>query len=260
MAWYDDYWELAQDDDPPDDEPWNDDPTEDEPPSDVPVDVAIQPLKAGEILSSATTILDAVDIFSSNPNTFFYVIHINQIIGVLFYKDLFKPLGRLAFLALALEVEDQALALCRSSKINKRCWESISDDRKRKATDLFKLRYGREPVLIDTAQPTIFQMINGPADISSLIGCTNLVDKATMIWKQRLIPPAKRADVLGFFNDLKEVRDKCAHPGDAEELLPKERVAHFVNSAKRMRANLGAAFQNLTSTENSPALDSLPTL
>jgi hypothetical protein len=113
---------------------------------------------------------------------------------------------------------------------------------------LFKFRYGREPKLTTDAQEKD-QLIFLPhplSDIFLLIGCTNLVDKATMIWKQKLIPAARRADVLGFFTDLREIRDQCAHPGHQEELIPKERLAHFVNSAKRMRSSLRDSLQTLT--------------
>jgi hypothetical protein len=108
-------------------------------------------LRPSEFLSSSTSILDAVEIFGSKPDEYFYVIHTNEIIGVIFYKDLFKPLPPLAFLALALELEDQALSLCQSKPIHKSCWLSISDNRKRKAIELFKLRYGREPKLAEDA-------------------------------------------------------------------------------------------------------------
>jgi hypothetical protein len=53
-----------------------------------------------------------------------------------------------------------------------------------------------------------------------------------------------RADVLGFSNELKEVRDQCAHPGGANELMPKDRLAHFVQSAKRIRDSLAKAIQS----------------
>jgi hypothetical protein len=77
-----------------------------------------------------------------------------------------------------------------------------------------------------------------------LIECTNIVDKATMIWKRRLISGATRAEVLGLFNDLKEVRDQCAHPGGGQrDLIPKTHLAHFVNSAKRMRDSLRLAIE-----------------
>lgn len=205
------------------------------------IEDVMQPLEPNQLLSSSTTILDTVEIFGSKSNDYFYVIHINDVVGVIFYRDLFRPFGRLAFLALALEIEDQALRLCQSAPINEKCWLSISDNRRGKAIELFKLRYGREPKLNED-EPEIF--LRSPlSDLSLLIACTNLVDKATMIWKQKLITPATHADVLGFFNDLKKIRDQCAHPGGQEELLPKGRLAHFVSSAKRMRNSLRESMQ-----------------
>jgi hypothetical protein len=67
------------------------------------------------------------------------VIRRNEIVGVLFYKDLFKPLGRLAFLALALEIEDLALRLCQATSVIEDCWQSISENRRRKAAELLNL-------------------------------------------------------------------------------------------------------------------------
>src|SRR5262245_8939880 len=236
IVWYENYWRLEGGD--------GDTRT---------VADVMDPLGPDEILSSATTILDAVEIFGRKPNRYFYVVHVNDIVGVVFYRDLFKPLGRLAFLALALELEDQALALCRSPQIRERCWQSISDNRKHNAMELFKFRYGREPKLDGGAQDEdgLAFLPPPPSDISLLIGCTNLVDKATMIWKQRLVPSATKADVLGFFNDLKEIRDQCAHPGRDEELIAKGRLSDFIHSAKRMRSSLRESLHHLTSTRES---------
>jgi len=64
-----------------------------------------------------------------------------------------------------------------------------------------------------------------------------------MIWKQKLVTPGTQTEILGFFNDLKEIRDQCAHPGGQEKLVPKERLAHFVNAAKRMRGSLIESMQ-----------------
>jgi hypothetical protein len=199
------------------------------------VDDALQRLEPNEYLSSATTILEAVELFSAKRNAYFCVIYVNEVVGILRYADLFCPLGRLAFFALALEIEDQALRLCQSASIRERCWLSISDNRKRKAIALFKLRYGREP---KPAQGASF------LEITALIECTNLVDKATMIWKQQLVTPATRTDVLGFFNDLKKIRDRCAHPGGEGALFSRERLPRFINSAKCMRNSLRESMQS----------------
>ena len=46
----------------------------------------MRPLDPNELLSSSTTILDAVEIFGSQSNEYFYIIHTNKIIGVMFYR------------------------------------------------------------------------------------------------------------------------------------------------------------------------------
>jgi hypothetical protein len=210
----------------------------------APVEEVMEGLDHNHLMSSATTIIDAVELFSSNSNMYFYITHLSEVVGVIFYRDLFKPQGRLAFLALALQIEDQALRLCDSASIRERCWLSLSDYRRRKAIELFKLSHGREPRLkVDLREdighaPIKPRRAPDTSDISLLIGCTNLVDKATMIWKQKLITPATKAEVLGCFNDLKEVRDQCAQLGVEKDVVLQARLAPLISSAKRLRNSL----------------------
>jgi hypothetical protein len=213
------------------------------------VDEVAEQLEPNQFVSSDTNVFDAVQFFAMKENRYFYVLSRNEIVGVLFYQDLFKPLGRLAFIALALEIEDLALRLCRTESVIERCWLSIPNSRRLKAIELFKSRHKRDPQHSDLSKkPTLallFTQRRNVSDLELLIESTHLVDKATMIWKQRLISEATRAEVLGFFNELKEVRDQCAHPGgDDLELIPKTRLAHFVSSARRMRDSLLGAIQS----------------
>lgn len=181
-------------------------------------------------VTSDTSILDAIQLLDSADSEIFYVVHVNKVVGVLRYSDLFHPLARLAFLALALEIEDLALRLCQFGPTRDRCWQSISENRQRKAKDVFKLRNnGREPQL--------------DRDIAGLIECTYLIDKARMIWKEQLISSATRADVLGFFHTLQDIRDRCAHPRADGPLLAKRKLADFIRAAYRMRNSLLESMQ-----------------
>ena len=51
---------------------------------------------------------------------------------------------------------------------------------------------------------------------------------------------ANEAEVLGLFNDLKEVRDQCAHPrGGEQELVPKARLSGTSGMTASTRKSLG---------------------
>ncbi len=80
--------------------------------------------------------------------------------------------------------------------------------------------------------------------LNKLIACTNLIDKARMIWKEKLIPSDTLADVLRFFHKLQDMRNTCAHPGEHDALLPKNDLGSFVNYAFKMRDSLRAAMES----------------
>ena len=186
-----------------------------------------------QFLSSATTILEAVRLFTREFSaTCFYVIHGNQVVGFLRYGNLFRPVGRLAFLALALEIEDQALKLCQHQPFRDAAWQSISDNRRCKAIELFRQRYACEP--------------EQPRDIYKLIECTQLSDKAVMIWKTKMISAASsRSELLRFFEQLRGIRDQCAHaqsPGS--DLISIHKLSEFIDDAANMRKRLNELLLN----------------
>jgi hypothetical protein len=189
----------------------------------TPVTECMEVIEPHEFLTASTSIFDAVEIFGNKSNNHFYVTEINDVVGVLNFRDLFRPIGRLAFLALTLEIEDEALRICQHPPLRDKCWNSLSEGRRNKALELFGMRHAREP---------------RDNDVSRLIECTNLVDKARMIWQQRLLDNATRSDVLGLFNKMKIVRDKCAHPGGDAQILPRAELAGFVGSANSVRKSL----------------------
>jgi hypothetical protein len=251
VAWFEDYMYDSGDEN----RPWL-------------VDDVMRDLEPNCLLSSSTTILDAVELFAEMSCRYFYVIDVNKIVGVLLYEDLFKPIGRIAFLSLALEIEDLALKLCQLPKCRQSCWLSISDNRKQLSLGFFQHRYSRKPTLSKELRDAIPNLeirdltdefdertkwlSDGlhQSDEHRLIACTQLKDKATMIWKNQLITGRSKTDVLGFFDELKNVRDTCAHPGHDDPILTQDRLADFVSSAMRMRKSLQEAIES--STDETP--------
>jgi hypothetical protein len=245
VAWFEDYYDEA---------PWDEN-------GPYFIDDVKRELEPNCLLSSSTTIFDAVVLFTENDRRYFYVIDVNKIVGVLFYEDLFRPIGRIAFLSLALEIEDLALRLCKSSRFRESCWSSISENRKHLSLGFFQQRYSRKPQLSKEVREAIPSLEirdlteeikegtkwwagPGQSDINRLIACTQLKDKATMIWKNKLITGRSKTDLLGFFDELKDVRDTCAHPGHDDSILSQDRLAEFVSSAMRMRKSLQEAIRS----------------
>ena len=249
VAWFEDYYFEADDEQRP-----------------YFINDVMRDLEPNCLLSSNTTILDAVELFTAKGSKYFYVIDVNKIVGVLSYKDLFKPIGRIAFFSLALEIEDLALKLCQFPKVAEECWLSIPDKRKLESLKIFKKRYKRKPRLrgemrdrisdielrTETEEPgerlSLPEAHVDPAkrkfDLLWLVACTPLADKATMIWNQKLIPHTSRTYLLKFFGDLETIRNSCAHPGHDGPLLAQDRLADFVSSAIQMRKSLQQALQN----------------
>jgi hypothetical protein len=65
MLWYNDWF----------DEEWE------QKPEHTPVGEVMQPLEPNDLLSSETTILDAVELFGAKDNQYFYVLHVNDVVG-----------------------------------------------------------------------------------------------------------------------------------------------------------------------------------
>ena len=72
-----------------------------------------------------------------------------------------------------------------------------------------------------------------------------------MMWKEKLITPAIRADILGFFNSLRKIRDKCAHPG-GDLYLSTDSLAPFLDAAKCMRSSLHNAIKTYWAERGPP--------
>lgn len=202
---------------------------------------AMERLSPNQFLPATTTILDAIELFTAGNRNYYFVLHKDDITGVLYFSDIFKPLGRLAFLALALQIEQLALRLCQISGVCERCWKSLPPRRQRKAREQYQRRFGCPAGRISgkNITPKVRRVIR------SIVGCTYLVDKANMIWKCKLIPSATRSSVLGFFSTLEEIRNLCAHPSaesDLVEALPRERMGEFVRNARKMQGDLKKSF------------------
>lgn len=182
----------------------------------------VEEIKPSELIGADTTILEAVKIFARDERHRYYIVRRNEIVGYLEYAHLFKPVGRLAFLALALEIEDQARQLCQHHAFREDAWQSLPQGRRERAETLFRERHKKEP---------------GKHDTRDLIECTYLIDKANMVWKCKLIAGGSRSGLLGTFKKLERLRNFCAHPTSVVPNLSAEELWNLVNEVKNLIVN-----------------------
>lgn len=183
----------------------------------------MEKLDVGNIISSSTTILDFVKLVSEDESKVFFVLDIHRIVGYVHYDDIFRPMGRLALFGLALEIEDQALKLCTHHEFRERAWQSLPKRRQQNAAQQFIHKYQEEPKEDDYVR---------------LIECTHFTDKANMLWKARLAPATSMGELLGLFNELKQLRNFCAHPSLNGSALGGIKISLLVKKALEIRSTM----------------------
>ena len=187
-------------------------------------------------------------------------------IGILYYHDIFQPLGRLALLALALEIEQLALVLCSMLHLRDQCWGALTENRQSKAQKLYKLRSRHPSKEIKVKVESI----------KGLIECTSFCDKKTMILKNDLVEwnVQDNVDYLGqrpmeittskcfseIFQKLEKIRDRCAHTGFKNELsekYPPEVLGKLIELTKDLKKKLAKAIEYNLPKEGDALLNTL---
>lgn len=162
-----------------------------------------------QIISSDTPLLELPEFFAAVGSGQFLVLHRNKIVGACAWTDLSKVPFRLAIFSLALEIEERVLKKC--SKTPQVSLDVLSDDRRRKAEEVFQKRYSHPP--------------RANTDDRRLISCTEFSDRNRMFLKTHrdsLEDPKRAKSAL---HQTKELRNWCAHPSGSDGF-----DAHFKNS------------------------------
>jgi hypothetical protein len=179
------------------------------------------------MLTSDTSLVDAVATFCASSQPFFLVLQGNRFVGWLSYSDLHKPPLRLCLFALLLNIERLLLEVALLSPS-----ESIgllSKGRRRKAKDLYTTRGYR----CDQ---------EGEPYAATLLECTMIVDKLTIARKSRNVRDAVPAlGKAAFCSDIEKLRNEIAHPAFRERssyLLTREKLWRFVEWAETLEREL----------------------
>jgi hypothetical protein len=153
----------------------------------------VEATQPGSVLSADTPALEAARLFTETSRHFFFVLDHNRITGTLHYEDLFGLPFRLCLLALTFQLEDSALeAALRTANSS---WSVLPEGRRRKAIDLYALRYG---------QP---QDVDDDHTVRRLLGCTTFTDKGTVLRKCRYVPGMSGEELESVFSRAEQVRN-----------------------------------------------------
>ena len=171
-----------------------------------------EPIAAEAIIAADTPAIEAVKIFNTTAQHFFFTLEKNALSGWLGYSDLFKLPFRLCLFSLLLGIEQLASDLCKTQL--RASLDALKPDRLEKVKDTYR----RRGLKYDQA---------GNEYDSPLLDCTMFLDKITIIRKLfvQSVPAAKDR----LFNTAESIRNDLAHPRDGsviadrlqrEKLLP----------------------------------------
>lgn len=189
------------------------------------------PIHLSQVVAADLPLFDAAEVLVKRHLQMLWVLDGNVITGTFSFRDLFKLPGVLCLFALAIELENAALDLCRC--FYKECWHVLPEPRRVKANELWSRRHDKDASRRDDR----LDASGHRAYYEGVIECTTFIDKATMIGKCKLLIDTGRNKLDSVFNRVEEVRNACAHPSEndrLQSLLPAERFVQFVSDCRRL--------------------------
>jgi hypothetical protein len=187
----------------------------------------MEPITPDSILSSDTSLFDAVTAFATSPNHFFLVLRGNHFIGWLSYTDLHKPPLRLCLFAMLINLERMLLEVALRSP--KESVQVLPDGRKENARKVYAIRKYNYS---DTGEPYE----------SKLLECTTIIDKFTIARRTKtVLSQVPTLDNVSLCNTAERVRNEIAHPGleeQSSDLLSRENLWQFIQWAETLESQL----------------------
>jgi len=179
------------------------------------------------LISSEATYMEAIEKFGKEKQPFFFVDHHGDISGVLFYRDLFKPLGKIALFSLVQELEAVANDLC--IRFPKECFSALREKRQHNTyvTFLRKLSRRKDPDFAASSRSLYHHLIEA----------TMFIDKIDMICKCKLLSDWADKNVESVFQRAENLRNACAHPTRAdvlEEILELDKLGTFIHDCTQL--------------------------
>ncbi len=184
-------------------------------------------VKPTSILSSDTTLFDAVSLFAKSMVPFFFVLKGNRFIGWLSHRDLNKPPLRVCLFAMLIDLEKMLLEVILLDP--KLSIENLSERRKKKAFDVYSMRGYK-------------YQENGEPFLSKLLECTMLIDKFNIVQRTKsIIDQVPALQKNEFSSQAEKIRNDIAHPGMEDticNLQTPDALWEFIQWAESMESQL----------------------
>jgi len=186
----------------------------------------MEPIGGSSIISSNTSLLEAIRIVCRKNDAIFLILKSNQFIGWLHYNHFYKLPFRMCLFSLLIDLEEILLKIAKSDSIS--FLEKLPDTRLDKAKEIYKYR-----------QYSLNK--EGKEFDSKLIECTAFCDKFIMLRKDAAIVQKCPNIKNKFSNTAEKIRNYVAHPEEEKSgLLPieKEKLIPFIEWAEEFQLQL----------------------
>lgn len=168
------------------------------------------------VVSSDTTMLDLIENHAEILDSRIIVVLTgNQLTGAIRRHELFSAAGRMALLALVLELEISATQLC--YLFAEDAFGALPEGRRSKALQVFAMRYGvaakrPEKPDVTAAASHVADKNLRTIEFIQCVDCTTFIDKCTMLRKCKLTLELSNNELRRVFSAAEEIRNHCAHP------------------------------------------------
>lgn len=191
----------------------------------ITVSECMEPLTPDRLVSSTTSLIEALGLFYSDQKRVFFVLTNSTITHWLCYLHFSKLPFNLCLWALVLGLEQLMLELCQATP--QRCLDLLPPNRLTKAKEIYRLRgYSVDSQNREHAH--------------RLISCTNMIDKFTMLQRHPEAPEV--CSILQTERNLPsridKLRNGLAHAETdwdrAEELLPSAELVPLIRMTEKL--------------------------
>ena len=175
-------------------------------------------------ITANSTAWKAVQVFAEQRVEFLFVLDGSDVIGTIFYRDLFKPAFRTCLFALTVELEQKVLQLCLQDA--QESWLSLDEDRRRFLEDKYRERTRTRARKMTTALASLPEeaerylkkkVRDFDCSPREMLEHSYFGDRIEAIKRRNLFPPLIAPELHNALDGARKVRNWSVHPESSDE-------------------------------------------